>query len=329
MKVLVTGGTGFLGGCVVRALLARGDTVRVLGRNPAACAALEQLGVEVRRGDLREQTVVVDACQGMDAVCHAGAFSAPWGEPAEFLASNVRGTEHVLKGCSTHGVWRLVHISSPSVTFHGQDQVNATEAVPRLGSSLSVYSTTKKLAEGLVQQAIDAGQEAVILRPKAIFGPGDTSLVPRLLAAARRGRLPQIGDGTNQVDLTYVENVAQAVLLALEPAIPAGGTYTITNGESVLLWEVVRRILAHVGLSTRLRRISLGQALLIAQLMETASAFTRKEPLLTRYTVTILARTQTYDISAARRDLGYVPAVPLEEGIRRTLAALKTEAPRA
>jgi nucleoside-diphosphate-sugar epimerase len=329
MRVLVTGGTGFLGGYVVHALLARGDEVRVLGRNPDACAALEALGVDVRRGDLREREVVMDACAGMDSVCHAGALSAPWGDPAEFLGINVRGTENVLCGCLAHGVGRLVHISSPSVTFNGQDQVNVAEASPQLDSSLSIYATTKKLAEGLVSRALGEGLQAVILRPKAIFGPGDTSLVPRLLAAARRGRLPQIGDGSNRVDLTYVENAAHAVLLALDPRTPSGGTYTITNGEPVLLWEVVWRILAHVGLPTQLRQVSLRQALFLAQLMETASVFTRREPLLTRYTVSILARTQTYDLSAARRDLGYAPVVPLEEGIQRTLAALAPEASHA
>jgi nucleoside-diphosphate-sugar epimerase len=156
--------------------------------------------------------------------------------------------------------------------------------------------------------------------------PGNPPRGPRRRPPPRRGRLPQIGDGTNRVDLTYVENAAHAVLLALDPAVPAGGTYTITNSEPVLLWDVVRRILAHAGLSTKLRRVSLRQALLLAQCLEAGAALTRREPLLTRYTVSILARTQTYDLTAARRDLGYTPVVPLEEGIRLTLAALGREA---
>jgi nucleoside-diphosphate-sugar epimerase len=164
---------------------------------------------------------------------------------------------------------------------------------------------------------------AVILRPKAIFGPGDHALLPRLIAAARAGRLPQIGDGQNRVDLTYVENVVHAVLLALDSEVAIGKTYTITNDEHPLLWEVIRDVLTRLGLSTRLRRIPLSLAFIAATLMEWGAAFTRQEPWLTRYSVGLLARTQTYDISAAKRDLGYAPRVTVAEGLDRTLESLR------
>lgn len=320
MQVLVTGGTGFLGGCTVRALLERGERVRVLARNAAAATALSEAGAEIWPGDLTDARSVVSACAGMDAVVHAGALSAPWGPPAEFHAVNVGGTEHVLLGCRAHRVARLVHISSPSVVFDGRDQVEATESAPYPRRFSSVYSLTKKLAEDRVREARDVS--SVILRPKALFGPGDTSLVPRLLAAARTGRLPQIGDGGNLVDLTYVENAAHAILLALDSSV-SGRTYTITNGEPVPLWEVVRRVLRHARLDPDLRPLPVPVAHAAALLMEAGGRITGREPLLTRYSVAILARTQTYDISAARRDLGYEPVVSLEEGIRRTLAALE------
>lgn len=316
MRVLVTGGTGFLGRWVVRALLARGDRVRVLARNPAAVVS----GAEMREGDLRDARAVVGACDGMDAVVHAGALSAPWGPPDAFHAVNVEGTGNVLLGCRIQRVRRLVHVSSPSVVFDGRDQVEATESVPYPPRFASVYSLTKKLAEDCVRGAADV--PSVILRPKALFGPGDTSLLPRLLAAARARRLPQIGDGGNLVDLTYVENAAHAILLALDSG-RTGRTYTITNGEPAPLWEVVRRVLRHSGLDPELRTLPLPAAQAAALVMERLAALTGREPLLTRYTVAILARTQTYDISAARRELGYEPVVPLEEGIRRTLAALR------
>jgi nucleoside-diphosphate-sugar epimerase len=320
MRVLVTGATGFLGGWVVRGLLARGDSVRAFGRDADALGRLAAAGAEGMRGDLRDAAAVARACAGMEAVIHAGALSAPWGPAAEFHSVNVAGTGHVVSACRESGVRRLVYVSSPSVVFTGRDHHNLGESAPYPSRFTSVYSLTKKLGEDAVRAA---DLPAFILRPKALFGPGDTALLPRLLAAARRGRLPQIGDGRNRVDLTYVENAAQAALLALDAPDSAAGTYTITNGEPALLWEVIRRVLAHAGLPTRLRRVPLPAALAAAALMEARAAVTGREPLLTRYTVAILARTQTYDITAARERLGYRPAVPLEEGIRRTLSSLE------
>jgi nucleoside-diphosphate-sugar epimerase len=254
-------------------------------------------------------------------VFHVGALSAPWGRRADFYAVNVGGTEAVISGCLAHGVRRLVYVSSPSVVFAGRDQHDLSEAAPYPRRFASLYSLTKKLGEDRVNAAADK-LETVILRPKAIFGPGDRALLPRLIAAARADRLPQIGDGRNLVDLTYVENVAQALVLAMQAHAAAGKTYTITNDEHPALWEVIRQVLQHLGLSTYLRQLPLGAALAAARLMELRAALTGKEPLLTRYSVSILARTQTYNISAARRDLGYQPGVSLAEGITRTLAAL-------
>jgi nucleoside-diphosphate-sugar epimerase len=321
MHVLVTGATGFVGRPLVRALLARGDRVRALGRNDAVCAELAAAGADVVRADLRDAAAVEGACQGVDAVCHVGALSAPWGRAADFQAVNVGGTAHVLAGCRRHRVRRCVYVSSPSVAFDGRDQVEATETVPYPRHFLSVYSLTKKRGEDLMRRAAGAGLEAVILRPKAIFGPGDAALLPRLLAAARRGRLPQIGDGRNLVDLTYVDNVVDALIRSLDTP-KTGGTYTITNGEHVPLWDLVRTVLRHQGLSDRLRALPYRLVWALALAMEARATLFGGEPLLTRYTTAILARTQTYNIEAARRDLGYVPRVSVAEGVERTLAAL-------
>jgi 2-alkyl-3-oxoalkanoate reductase len=216
-------------------------------------------------------------------------------------------------------------VSSPAVVFDGNDHTDQTENAPYPARFTSVYARTKKEAEDRVNAARET-MKIVILRPKAVFGPGDTSLLPRLLAAAERNRLPQIGDGTNRVDLTYVENVVHALLLAKDAPAAIGRTYTITNGESPRLWEIVRHVLTELGVSANLRRVSLPAALSVAAMMETAAHVTGKEPLLTRYSVRILARTQTYDISAAERDLGYTPVVSLSEGIERTVAAFAEKA---
>lgn len=324
--VVVTGATGFVGSHLTRALLACGARVRALGRNAAALEALCTAGAESISLDLRDAEALRDACRGADIVYHVGALSAPWGPRREFEAVNVLGTRHVVEACRAGRVRRLVHVSSPSVIFDGRDYRDVSDDIPYAARPVSVYSETKRRAEDVVNAA-RADVPSVIVRPKAVFGPGDTSLLPRLLAAARAGRLPQIGDGRNVVDLTYVENVVHALLLAGESEAAVGNTYTVTNGEPAPpLWDVVRSLIARLGLRSDLRRLPLPVALAAVSLMEARARRTGREPLLTRYSVLILARTQTHDISRARRDLGYAPAVTLEEGIERTIAAFRGSA---
>ena len=319
MIVLVTGGAGFLGQHTARRLLAEGHQVRVLGRDFTLAANLLAQGAIPVQADLRATEKVRAACAGVDVVIHAGALSAAWGRAHDFHAINVGGTEAVILGCQAHGVRRLIYVSSPSVIFDGRSHVAATEAAPFPNRFQSVYALTKKLGEDRVRAAGQGGLETVIMRPKAIFGPGDRSLLPNLVAVARRGGLPQIGNGRNLVDLTYVENVAYALTLALQAPAACGRTYHITNDEHLLLWDVIRYVLSRLGLHLRRRRLPLPAALLAAALMEAQAQINGRPPRLTRYTVGILARTQTYDIAAARADLGYRPLVSVAAGIEQTL----------
>ena len=324
MHLLITGGTGFLGRRVAALALVQGHRVRILGRDFAASGDLLKAGAEPYKADLREPAAVRRACAGADAVIHAGALSAPWGRRRDFFAINVAGTAAVIAGCRAGGVGRLVYVSSPSVTFTGQDVIDQTEDAPRPRRFASVYSLTKALGEDRVNAAARDGLATVIIRPKAIFGPGDNALLPRLLDAARRGCLSQIGDGQNRVDLTYVDNVAHALLRALDAPAAIGHIYTITNDKHPRLWEVIAAVLRGLGLPADLRAVPLPAALAAATLMEARAHLTGQEPLLTRYSAAILARTQTYDITAARRDLGYTPRITLDEGIARTIAAMKS-----
>jgi nucleoside-diphosphate-sugar epimerase len=328
MRILVTGSTGFLGQHLARALLERGHHVWMLGRSFERSSSLLEAGAIRVQADLRDRAAIVDACAQVDAVYHLGALSAPWGRGADFHAINVGGTEHVIAGCVRHNVGRLIVASSPSVLFNGRDQHLLTDAAPYPARFISTYSATKKLAEDRVNAAIRQGLPALILRPKAIFGPGDTMLFPRLIGAARAGRLPQIGAGRNLVDLTYVGNVVQALLLALDAPGALGKTYTITNDEHVPLWDVIRSVLRQLDIPAQLRKLPVAAAMAAASLMELRARVTGREPLLTRYSVAVLARTQTYDIGAARRDLGYAPAVSVAEGVRQTLADLHAPARR-
>jgi nucleoside-diphosphate-sugar epimerase len=319
MKVLVTGGTGFVGRHLAAALLREGHQVAIAGRDFSAVQDLLAAGAARCAFDLRDRRAAAEACAGMDAVYHVAALSAAWGPRAEFYAANVDGTHAVIEGCRAHQVGRLIYVSSPSVVFDGSDHVNASEALPYPQRFTSTYALTKKLGEDLVNQS---GLPFIIIRPKAIFGPGDRALLPRLLAAARRGRLPQVGAGDNLVDLTFVENVVHALVLALESNSALGRTYFVTNDEHVPLWPTIKQVVARLGIPSAFRQVPFRVAYGAAALMEAVSALTHREPLLTRYTVAILARTQTYDIGAARRDLGYTPVVSVAEGIERTLAAM-------
>ena len=322
-RVLVTGATGFIGKHLVRALVARNDVVRCMGRNPRVLDELASWGCELVRGDLRDAALVSQACEGIDCVCHVGALSSPWGRKRDFLSCNVAGTTNVLAGCRTQRVARCVYISSPSVTSTTAHIVDQREDQPFPQRAISTYSYSKRLAEDLVRNASWPGFNTVILRPKAVFGPGDQALLPRLLRAAQQSRLRQIGDGQNRVDLTYVGNVVDAILLAITQPGAAGQTFLITNDEHPLLWELIRSVCRELGYSHRFRSIPLPVAWAAATGMEWRARVMGGEPLMTRYSVTILAKTQTYDITWAKERLTYRPRVSLADGIALTLDSMR------
>lgn len=322
MNALVTGGTGFVGGALARRLGGQGARVTALGRNPAAGAQLEREGIRFVRADLTDAAAVTEACRDIDVVFHCGALASPWGPYARFYAANVTGTENVIRGCQRHGVTRLVHVSTPSVYFGGQPRLNVREDAPLPVKPLSHYAATKRLAELRVQRAHAEGLATITLRPRAIFGPGDNVLLPRLLRQVRAGRLRIIGAGDNVADLTYIDNVVDALLLCAEAPAPAlGRPYNLTNGEPVRLWDMVARLCQALGYSPPRKRISLGAALALAGALEAVyTLLPGREPPLTRYTVRMLAQDATLDITAAQRDLGYAPRVSVEEGMRLFVA---------
>jgi nucleoside-diphosphate-sugar epimerase/glyoxylase-like metal-dependent hydrolase (beta-lactamase superfamily II) len=322
--IAVTGATGFLGGQLVRTLLAQGIPVRALGRRLPEGLALQAAGADFRPVDLRDGPGMRAAFEGTRAVIHAGALSSAWGRYRDFFDSNVLGTENVIAACLAQGVGRLVHISSPSVMSRHAVQRDLDESHPLPETFVSMYSETKALAEARVSAAGAAGLETVILRPKAIYGPGDRALFPRIVAALEKGRLPVIGEGETLTDITHVRDVVQACLLALEAEAATGRIYLITGGEAVNLWDVIGRIAERRGLAPPTRRVSTRKALRIGGVLEALWRLLGLpgEPPLTRYKASVLGYSQTYDISAARRDLGYAPQVPWEDGIEEFLQSL-------
>jgi nucleoside-diphosphate-sugar epimerase len=322
MKALVTGGGGFLGGAVVRLLRQRGDSVRSFTRSRYPW--LDEIGVEQVLGDLADPEAIEKAVAGCDVVIHTAAKAGVWGRHADFFGTNVTGTQNVIAACKKLGVRRLVYTSTPSVVHGGQDVEGANESLPYPRHFEAFYSETKAKAEKAVLAASGPGLATVSLRPHLIFGPGDPHLVPRIIAAAKAGRLRRIGTKPVKVDVTYVDNAARAHLDAADRldvgAAPAGKAYFISNDEPVELWPFIDRILAEAGVPPVARTVSPWKAKLAGRVLEWVyrfAPFVRGEPPMTRFVAGQLSTSHWYDISAARRDLGYRPAVSVEEGLRR------------
>lgn len=326
MRALVTGGGGFLGAALTHRLLGEGHEVRVLARGDYP--KLRDAGAETVRGDLRDPAAVSAACTGRDVVFHVAAKAGYYGDAAEYDAINVQGTEHVLAGCRGAGVGRLVYTSTPSVVADGGPVEGADESKPYPSRHVADYPRTKALAEAAVLAADgDGGVRTVGIRPRGIWGPGDTQLFPRLVQWTREGRLARLGAGDPLQDFAYVENVVDAHLLAAERLATAadvvgGKTYFITDGAPVGCWTMVEKCLAQAQLPPPSRTVPLGVARFLGALIETIwSVFgIRSEPRLNRYKVAALTQPCHFDIGAARRELGYAPRVGLDEG----LAALKS-----
>ena len=331
--VLVTGATGFLGQHLVRRLLDLGQPVRATGRNLKIGLELQAEGADFRPVELRDKAAMMAAMTGVEAVVHSGALSSVWGRRRDFHAINVGGTENVIAGCIAHGIKRLVYISSPSVVTRPVAQWNLTESEPLPDKHVSMYSETKRLGEDRVQEAatMASGLETVILRPKAIYGPGDTAIFPRLLKAASKGRLPIIGDGDTVTNLTHVSDVVASIILALTSANAGGNVYFITGGEEIRIWDVIKDVVAQAGFKAPSRKLGIRRAIRAAKILEWlwGTLHLPGEPPITTYSVGILGISQTYDIAAAKRDLGYDPQVTVEESIKLGVpdAAAKGVAP--
>ena len=311
-----------MGQYIVEQLVARGDRVRVICRG--SYPQLDALGVEVVRASIVDRNAVLDACRGIDVVYHVAGAAGIWGPWKHFYDVNVVGTKNVVEGCRLHGASRLVYTSSPSVTFDGADQKGVDESAPYSTHWFCHYPHTKAMAEQYVL-AVNGqnGLSTCSLRPHLIWGPRDPHLTPRLLARAQDGRLRRVGNGTNLIDMVYVENAATAHLQAadsLEKGSPtAGRAYFISQGEPVNCWTWINEILALAGRPAIERSISLSAAYRLGATLEAFWRMLRlkNEPPMTRFLATQLGTSHYFDISQACRDFGYRPAVSTEEGMRR------------
>jgi nucleoside-diphosphate-sugar epimerase len=329
MNVLVTGGGGFLGRYIAEQLIERGDEVTVFSRGHYP--ALEAIGARTVRGDLQDKEAIGKACKGMDAVYHVAAKSDYWGRWEDFYQPNVIGTQNIIAACQLQQVGRLIYTSTPSVVATNQPRAGKNETLPYPESFESYYPHTKAIAEKLVVEANSSALLTVSLRPHIIFGPRDTQIIPRLINRARQRKLIRIGDGANKIDATFVEDAARAHLLAadrLSPGSPvAGSVYFISQDEPINLWDFVNEIMTRLDIPPVTRSLSLPLARRLGSFMEFSyRTFPLKgEPRLTRFLANELALDHYYDISKAKRELGYRPQYAMVEAIDLTVEYFKNQ----
>jgi nucleoside-diphosphate-sugar epimerase len=327
MKVLVTGGGGFLGNAIAKRLLERGDNVRSFSRGNYP--ELRASGVDVQRGDLVDKRAVMTAVEGCDAVFHVAAKPSIWGSYRSFYETNVTGTENVIESCRQTGVSKLVYTSSPSVVFGGDGMEGVNESAPYPETYLAYYPKTKAIAERKVLSANSKALATVALRPHLIWGPGDPNFLPRFIERRKSGRLARIGNQPHLVDCIYIDNAVDAHVLALErlqPGSPVGGkTYFISQGNPIDIGDLMDRILASAGLDPIDRTVSEKLAYIAGWLLELiyGTLKLKGEPPMTRFLAKQLSTAHWFDISAARKELGYTPNISITEGLKRLAESLK------
>lgn len=318
MKVIVSGATGFLGGALCARLLAHGHQVTGLGRDPEKLAALASKGASALQVDLSTTAAAVG---DHDAFVHCAALSSPWGHLRAFEAANVAGTANALAMAKAAACRRFVQISTPSVYFRFEDQLAVREDAV-LPPPVNAYAATKLAAEQLVLE--QRGLDTIILRPRGLYGAGDTALLPRLLAVAARRPLPLMRDGCAIIDLTHVDDVVGAIVAALQaPSNLAQRVFNISGGVGLNVRAVAEAAGDAAGVAVRWRSAPVGLVMAAARIAEGVCNLLpgRPEPPITAYSAGLFAYSQTLDITAAAKLLNWTPEVGFEEGLRRTFEA--------
>lgn len=320
MRVLITGATGFLGGSTARFLRRNNYQVTALGRNLKEGNRLIQDGIAFLPIDLSEKEKLFSACEGQQLVIHCAALAAPFGKYENFHRANVEGTQNLIDACLRGKVRRVVNISTPSLYFDYRNRVGIRESDPLPAKQSTHYGATKLKADRIIEEATAKGMQTISLRPRAVFGPGDRTVLPRVIQAVKGGRFLLIKEGKSLVDLTYIDNLVEAIHLAMETASENWNrTYNITNGESMTVRQMTDKVFQSLGMRVRYLNVPFWAAHAVAALVEGSYAILapRREPPLTSYLVGLMANSQTLDISEARARLGYEPRVTMEEGLRR------------
>lgn len=318
-NVLVTGGGGFLGRAIVKKLIEKNKAVTSFSRQ--FYPDLADMGVDQVQGDLSDRDDLISACKGMDAVFHVAAKAGIWGPFETFYTANVTGTQNVIAACQKNNVAQMIYTSSPSVVFDDSDMEDVDESVPYPDTYLAPYPETKAMAEKQVRQAARGGLKTIIIRPHLIWGPGDNHLVPGIVN--RAGRLKQVGPSTDRVDTIYVDNAADAHVLASEklqenPGL-SGNVYFVSQDDPVSKWRMANAFLNAAGRPPIKGQVSARTAYAAGTVFEFVFKMLgiKKEPPMTRFAAKELATSHWFNISRAKKDLGYFPKVSTREGLER------------
>jgi nucleoside-diphosphate-sugar epimerase len=267
-------------------------------------------------GDLDNEGLIREGATGCEVAFHAAAKVEDWGDPADFERINVQGTEHVIAACRGAGVRRLVHVGTEAALMAGQPLVNVDEKAPLRPDSPALYSSSKAKAEQRVLSANDGGLETVVIRPRFVWGRGDTTLLPALVELVRSGRFRWVGGGRHLTATTHVANTVEGLWLGATKAEP-GGVYFVTDGEPVVFREFVSALLETQGVTPPTGSVPAGVAGVAAGTAERAWRLLRRQgpPPLTRFAVWVSSQECTIDIGRADRELGYRPVVSREQGL--------------
>lgn len=322
MRVLVTGASGMLGGGVARALAERGDEVTVLQRRPAGLGFREVLG------DVADAAAVQEAVAGQDAVVHLAAKVNVVGLEADYVRANVVGTRNVLDACATHGVQRLVQVSSPSVAHAGSSLVGAPAGPADPATARGPYARTKARSELDALAADQTGEvplAVVAVRPHIVWGPGDTQLVERIVDRGRAGRLPLLGTGAALIDTTYVDNAVDALVAALDRAPEVHGeAFVVSNGEPRPVGEIFGDFCTAAGVPRPTRHVPARLAVAAGDVVERVWGLRHRDgvgqPPLTRFLAEQLSTAHWFDQRRTREALRWTPAVSIDEGLERLAA---------
>jgi nucleoside-diphosphate-sugar epimerase len=321
-SAFVTGGSGFIGGRLIRRLVGDGFGVRALARSDRSAAAVEGAGAEAVRGDLDQVEAMRAGAEGCELAFHAAAFVGDWGSREDYERGNVVGTQNALEACRAAGVRRFVHVGTEAALLAGQPLVDADETAPLRPDSPALYPSTKARAEQAVRDASGDGFETVVVRPRFVWGVGDTSVTPALAEAVRRGRFSWIGGGRHRTSTTHVDNTVEGLMLGAELG-RAGEVYFVTDGEPVVFRDFVTDLMATQGVEIPDKNVPPWVVRPLATVAETAwrALPLPGAPPITRFAVWVASLDCTIDISKARAELGYEPVKTRDEG----LAELRTE----
>jgi nucleoside-diphosphate-sugar epimerase len=321
MDVFVTGGSGFIGQALIRRLAERGDRVRALARSDGAADAVADAGAEPVRGDLENLQAMREGAAGCELAFHAAARLGSWGPWDEFERINVGGTRNALEACRAAGVRRFVHVGTEAAVIAGEPLHNADETLPLRPDSKAYYCASKAMAEQVVRDAGREGFDTVVVRPRFVWGPGDTTLLPQIVELVEAGRFAWIGGGSQRTSVTHVDNVVEGLLLGAERGRP-GEAYFVTDGDPVVFREFLTRLLATQGVEAPSRKLPLPVARAAGAACEGLwrRLPLKGEPPITRTDVWLSALEVTIDISKARDELGYAPRVSTDEGLRALAA---------